>query len=54
LIGIPVVVVLSFISSRKHRECPLAHGAVILAVVEAGVLLSLLLSMLTPPLLSTP
>ena len=42
-LGIPGVFVLSFVAWRRHRECPLARGALVLAGVEVGLLLLLLI-----------
>jgi hypothetical protein len=37
--GTPAVFALSFVTWRKHRTCPLARGALALAVVEFALLL---------------
>jgi hypothetical protein len=48
-LGIPAVFALSFLAWRRHRRCPLARGALVLAVVEVGLLLLLLIGEATIP-----
>ena len=42
-LGIPGVFALSFVAWRGHRKCPLALAALVLAGVEVGLLLLVLI-----------